>query len=182
MKPGDDEPRPPAWGFTRLFWPALILLLASFEAAGAGQGHDHGDHSPNQNHPAPSEFSAGRPGNPARVKRTIRVRALDTMRFEPSPIRVRRGENVRLRVTNAGRLPHEAVIGSPAEQEAHEAEMQGMQNPGAPREHHHPNAASLAPGATRDLVWQFEKPGGFEIGCHLPGHYRAGMVGRIIVR
>ena len=32
------------------------------------------------------------------------------------------------------------------------------------------------------MVWQFTKPGEFYYGCLVPGHFEAGMIGRIVVR
>jgi uncharacterized cupredoxin-like copper-binding protein len=161
------------------FLPALALFPLGFNAAPAtGHEHAHGAHA----HSHGGNFAAGRPGKANKAKRTIRIQALDTMRFEPSELNIRKGETVRLVFTNVGQLPHEAVIGSTAEQQAHEAEMAAMQDPAGTMEHHHANAVSLPPGKTRELVWQFGKPGRFEIGCHLPGHYGAGMMGRITVR
>jgi uncharacterized cupredoxin-like copper-binding protein len=31
------------------------------------------------------------------------------------------------------------------------------------------------------MVWQFSKAGEFHFGCLLPGHFEAGMVGKITV-
>ena len=32
------------------------------------------------------------------------------------------------------------------------------------------------------LIWIFDRAGEFSFACRIPGHYEAGMVGRIIVR
>jgi uncharacterized cupredoxin-like copper-binding protein len=39
----------------------------------------------------------------------------------------------------------------------------------------------VAPGKTGEIVWQFTKAGEFHFGCLVPGHFEAGMVGRIRV-
>lgn len=122
--------------------------------------------------------AAGRPGSAGRASRTIRVTALDTMRFDPQTIRVKAGETIRFVVTNKGKLPHEFVIGTPQEQKQHAEMMQKM--PGM--EHaDDENALTLAPGETKTLVWQFGQIDVAEIGCHEPGHYPAGMVAKVIV-
>ena len=41
--------------------------------------------------------------------------------------------------------------------------------------------SSSAPGKTEEIVWQFTQPGEFHYGCLIPGHFEAGMVGRIKV-
>jgi uncharacterized cupredoxin-like copper-binding protein len=167
----------------KLALAALAVVLASpGELAAAGHAHSHGSGAHAHRHAHGSAFAAGRPGKPEQARRTIRIEARDTMRFEPSTLNIKRGETVRLVFVNTGQLPHEAVIGSTAEQQAHEVEMQKMRDTGGTMQHHHPNAISLVPGGTGELVWRFGKPGRFEIGCHLPGHYAAGMVGKITVR
>jgi uncharacterized cupredoxin-like copper-binding protein len=99
------------------------------------------------------------------------VTGRDTMRFEPASITVNRGETVRFVVTNAGKIEHEFMIGDPQEQQAHDVMMQST--PGM--KHDEANTVSLAPGKTKSLVWTFTKEGRFEAGCHVPGHYPAGM-------
>ena len=59
------------------------------------------------------------------ISRTIAVTTTDTLRFNPDQINVRAGETVAFEITNAGALPHEFFIGTPAEQQAHEAEISG---------------------------------------------------------
>jgi len=49
-------------------------------------------------------------------------------------------------------------------------------------EHDDPNMLHVAPGKTGDMGWQFTKPGEFYYGCLEPGHYEAGMVGKILVK
>ena len=109
----------------------------------------------------------------------IHIRALDTLRFDPARVVVSRGETVKFVVTNVGKLAHEFVIGDAAEQAAHEKEMQAM--PGKSMKHD-VNGISLPPGQTRTLVWTFTRDGTVEYACHIPGHFAAGMVGKIIVK
>jgi len=110
------------------------------------------------------------------VTRTISVTATDTLRFTPDQINVRAGETVAFEITNLGALPHEFFIGTPAEQQAHEAEMtsgSAMMD--------EPNAANVPAGGTARLVYSFDQPGTLEYGCHVPGHYAAGMRGTITI-
>lgn len=116
-------------------------------------------------------------GDAKAVKRTIDLRMLDTMHFTPDVIKVRKGETVRLRVRNAGKLMHELVIGSKAVLDEHAKMMERF--PGM--EHDEPYMAHVAPGQTGEIIWQFNRAGSFEFACLVGGHYQAGMVGRIEV-
>ena len=48
-------------------------------------------------------------------------------------------------------------------------------------EHDEPCMAHVAPGKQGELVWQFTQPGEFYYGCLVPGHFEAGMVGKVRV-
>lgn len=160
------------------------------------RGMDHGSSMPDTDHGSMQEMqgmegmpnaepgahehghgasAAGRPGSEQRIDRTVDVTALDTMRFKPAALAVRSGETVRFVVTNAGKIRHELVIGTPEEQRAHEQMMRQMPN----MEHEDSNELTLAPGETKTLVWQFGGPGVVELACHVPGHYRAGMISTV---
>lgn len=137
-------------------------------------GMEHGTHAS----PHEDKFTFGRPGKAGQVQKTIHITALDSMRFRPSTVQVHPGETVRFIVTNAGKLRHEFVIGDRREQTEHEKEMRAM--PNMPM--HDPNGISLAPGQTKTLIWQFAgTPGVVEYACHEPGHFAAGMIGRVYV-
>ena len=49
-------------------------------------------------------------------------------------------------------------------------------------EHADPNMAHVSPGARGEIVWQFTQAGDFQFACLQPGHYEAGMVGKVIVK
>jgi uncharacterized cupredoxin-like copper-binding protein len=44
-----------------------------------------------------------------------------------------------------------------------------------------PNAVDVPAGGAARLVHTFDQPGTLEYGCHVPGHYAAGMLGTITV-
>ena len=113
-----------------------------------------------------------------KVRRTIEITMLDTMRFIPNEITVKQGEIVRLTVKNVGKVMHELVIGTQQELDTH-AEMMNK-HPGM--EHDEPYMAHVSPGKTADIIWNFNRAGQFDFACLLPGHYDAGMVGKITVR
>ena len=131
-------------------------------------GHDHG-----------TEISAaGQVGSLAKSSRTIKITALDTMRYDKKSIQAKPGETIRFVVTNAGKIKHEFTIGTREEQLEHAEMMASM--PGM--KHEDGNSVSLEPGETKELIWQFGNAGAVEIACHLPGHYEAGMKARVNVK
>ncbi len=114
--------------------------------------------------------------------RTVLVEAGDEMRFMPESLSVTAGETVAFVVTNTGEAVHELVIGDEATQQAHEAEMAEGAGHEDETDHNFANAVSVAPGETATLVYAFDEPGALLYGCHVPGHYAAGMKGMIEVR
>jgi uncharacterized cupredoxin-like copper-binding protein len=127
---------------------------------------------------APSAFAlAALAGLPVHAQRTIAIDMDDSMRYSPAEIHVKRGEAVRIVATNRGKLTHEIVIGTRAELEAHARHMREH-----PDMHHHDaNAMEVPAGETRELTRRFARAGDLLYGCLVPGHFEAGMVGRIVV-
>ncbi len=101
----------------------------------------------------------------------------DAMRFSPAEVRVKRGETIRFVVKNGGKVMHEMVIGNLAELKAHGEMMKKFPN----MEHDEPYMAHVAPGKVQEITWTFTKAGEFHFGCLVPGHFDAGMIGRIVV-
>jgi uncharacterized cupredoxin-like copper-binding protein len=102
----------------------------------------------------------------------------DTMRFSPMEISVKRGETVRLVAKNTGKVMHEMVLGTMQELKEHSELMR--KHPGM--EHDEPHMAHVKPGKSAPVVWEFTKAGEFYYGCLMPGHFEAGMVGKITVK
>ena len=48
--------------------------------------------------------------------------------------------------------------------------------------HDNPNAMRLQPGGSREIIWNFGASDLIEFACLVPGHYEAGMRGRVVVR
>jgi uncharacterized cupredoxin-like copper-binding protein len=159
---------------TLLTGAALALCAAAAQA--------HGD-AP---HGAARAFDAaqivdtpfGRAGDPAKVKRTVRIDMSDAMRFTPAHLTVKRGETVRLVATNRGQVLHELVLGTADELRKHAEMMKKFPD----MEHDEPHMAHVQPGRSGEIVWQFTRAGEFSFACLLPGHFEAGMVGRVTVR
>ncbi|MGY0194424.1 cupredoxin domain-containing protein [Leptothrix sp. BB-4] len=110
--------------------------------------------------------------------RTIEIRMSDRMRYSPDRIEVREGETVRLVHRNGGKLLHEFVLGTPEELAAHAELMKKFPT----MEHDEPYMAHVPAGRRAEITWTFNRSGEFEFACLLPGHYEAGMVGKVIVK
>ncbi len=155
-----------------------FLLAVSLGYLGAAFAHGEATHASKEARPSSVEQHAfGREGDPKKVARTVRVGMADTMRFTPSELTIKRGQTVKFVVRNNGKVKHELVIGTLEELKAH-AEMM-KKHPGM--EHDEPHMAHVAPGKSETLLWQFTKAGTFYFGCLEPGHFEAGMVGKLEV-
>jgi len=153
----------------------ILLALCSIALAlGSAQVGAHGD---DPHHPGHSD-TFGKPGDAAKVSRTIAVDMSDTMRFTPANVAVKKGETIRFAVKNSGQLKHEMVLGTAKELRGHAELMKRFPE----MEHADPNQVSLGPGKTGELLWQFTKTGTFDFACLQPGHFDAGMRGKIVVR
>ena len=155
---------------------ALAMLPAAWAAESrhhhdGGTGHEHHDMSARESH-------AGKAGNPGSIDVTVNVTSLDAMRYEPATFTFKRGQTVKFVVTNKGQLAHEFGIGTLSEQEEHAQMMKSMPD----MKHDDPNVITIEAGQTNSLVWQFTNAGSFVIGCHVPGHYQAGMKAIVTVR
>jgi uncharacterized cupredoxin-like copper-binding protein len=116
-------------------------------------------------------------GDAKAARRSIAVGMADTMRFTPDRIEVQQGETVRFVVRNQGKVMHEFVIGTKAENAKHAELMVKFPT----MEHDEPYMAHVPPGKTGEIVWTFNRAGEFEFACLIAGHYQAGMVGTIRV-
>lgn len=152
-----------------------LVLLAGLITTGPAV-LAHGDAQPAA--PAKKEQQPwGIAGNADAAKRTIEIKMADNMRFVPDRIEVRQGDTVRFVHRNNGQLMHEFVLGTKDELDEHAALMKKFPN----MEHDEPYMAHVSPGETGQIVWTFNRPGEFHFACLLPGHYEAGMVGKIRV-
>lgn len=154
-----------------------VLTMAATTGPAWGHGSAHDENAENKSARAAEETEFGRPGDPRKATRTIRINGTDDMRYTPDEIHVNQGETVRFLVTNTGKLMHEIVIGTMPQLLKHYEWMKKF--PGM--EHGDPYMAHLKPGASGEIVWQFTKAGDFHFACLIPGHLEAGMKGRITV-
>jgi uncharacterized cupredoxin-like copper-binding protein len=153
--------------------------------------------------PSHSKSEIGQPADAKKADRTIEIRMGDIF-LEPKTIDIKAGETVRFVLKNEGSLLHEFNLGMAAAHAVHQKEMALMFQNGslyptgakdmsnmdhamsgmkmAGMKHDDPNSVLIEPGATEELVWTFTRTTGLEFGCNIPGHYQAGMVGKVNVR
>ena len=122
-------------------------------------------------------YSAGEPGNAKKPSRTIEV-TMSEMEFTPSRIEVKRGEQIKFVIRNAGTEDHEFLLATTEDNLKHAEVMK--KNP--KMEHDDPNGVRLAPKKTAEILWKFTKAGTFEYSCLIPDHRDYGMTGRITVK
>lgn len=160
---------------------ATSSALAALALATGAFAHGNEEHAANvRKYDAAKveETEFGREGDPAKATRTIRLDMSDAMRFTPADLTVRRGETVRLVAVNKGQVLHEMVLGTADELKKHAEMMKKF--PGM--EHDEPHMAHVKPGKSGEIVWQFTQAGVFQFACLIPGHFEAGMVGKVTVK
>ena len=149
-------------------------------------------------------YDFGQPAAAAEATRSVEV-VMGDMSFTPKAIEIKAGETVRFVLVNKGQLLHEFNLGDAAMHAKHQQEMlqmqqSGMLTPTGVKEmdhgsmagmdhgsmahgmkHDDPNSVLVAPGKTAELTWTFSKATNLEFACNIPGHYQAGMVGKLTV-
>ena len=146
-----------------------ILALAVFVPATLPTfGHEGRHHD---------SYAAGEPGDPSKPSRTIEIEMTE-MKFSPSQIEVKRGEQIRFVIRNEGTEDHEFLLATPKENLAHAEVMKKHPH----MEHDDPNGVRLSPYKSAELVWKFTKAGTFEYACLIPKHRDYGMLGHVVVK
>jgi uncharacterized cupredoxin-like copper-binding protein len=155
------------------------VLSGALAAPALASGYHRGLHDGPVLHA--DSIPIGYPGEPVLIDRTIRVSMLDAsdqaMAFDLESIEIVKGETIRFVVMNEGSEPHEFVMASREEIATHRAQMRDADE----MLHETGYATRVAPGSARTLVWKFANEGDFEFACLIPGHYEAGMHGRLTV-
>lgn len=101
----------------------------------------------------------------------VEVKLTDALRIEPATMTVPAGEPVTFVVTNTGAINHEFFVGDEDEQAEHGLRVVSSND--LPEDT--PTGIGVAPGQTRELTMTFDAAGSLIGGCHLAGHYLAGM-------
>jgi uncharacterized cupredoxin-like copper-binding protein len=155
-----------------------IVALAVLAALSLGtHAHEGATHASKSGAVRKEQTDWGIAGDAKAAKRTIQVVMSDDMRFTPNLIEVKKGETVRIVVSNRGQMLHEFVLGSKKELEEHAALMFKFPN----MEHDEPYMVHVPPGRSGEMIWTFNRAGEFDFACLVAGHYQAGMVGKVKV-
>jgi uncharacterized cupredoxin-like copper-binding protein len=109
----------------------------------------------------------------------IEVNLTDGLKIEPAAMTVPAGVPVTFVVTNSGTILHEFVLGDEAEQTLHEAEMAAAGGMSMPKDEE--MAVGVEPGRTKELTVTFDEAGTVLAGCHVVGHYAAGMKAAVTI-
>ncbi|MFU2328588.1 plastocyanin/azurin family copper-binding protein [Pseudomonas sp. NFX98] len=153
-------------------------------------------------------YDFGQPAPASKASRSVEV-VMGDMTFTPKAIDIKAGETVRFVLVNKGQLLHEFNLGDAAMHAKHQQEMLQMQQSGmltptgvkemdhgsmagmdhgamghdmkSGMKHDDPNSVLVEPGKTAELTWTFSKATNLEFACNIPGHYQAGMVGKLTV-
>jgi uncharacterized cupredoxin-like copper-binding protein len=144
---------------------ALIGLLTGPTLAFSHDKHAH------------ETYSAGEPGDPKKPSRTVEV-DMSEMKYTPSRIEVKQGEQIRFVIRNVGEEEHEFMLATTEENLKHAEDMSKQPH----MEHDDPNEVRLKPKQSAELVWKFTKAGTFEYSCLIPGHRENGMIGQVVVK
>ncbi|MBM3949977.1 MAG: copper-binding protein [Rhodospirillales bacterium] len=161
----------------------LITLGAGAALAGPAQKHPFGEVA-----------------KATSTTRTVTIIMKDNL-YEPETVAVKAGETVRFVIVNKGDLLHEFALGQPNDHAKHQDMMKMMMDHGMitatginkdmmKMDHakmgmaahdHGPETGSVLvePGKQAELVWKFSKAIELEFACTIPGHYEAGMVGKL---
>jgi uncharacterized cupredoxin-like copper-binding protein len=145
-----------------------LALIALSTAAAPARSHEHHVHD---------SYSAGEPGDATKPSRTIEIE-MSEMSYEPIRIEVKRGEQIRFVLRNAGTEDHEFLLATTKENLRHAEVMKKHPH----MEHDDPNGVRVGPKKSAEIVWKFSKAGTFEYSCLIPDHREYGMVGHVTVK
>ncbi|MDQ3553964.1 MAG: plastocyanin/azurin family copper-binding protein [Chloroflexota bacterium] len=179
-------PGTPGWVKAIGIATIIVVALAIVVMVIGGGEHGPGRHASSAGAAGQTEASGasstacavGEQAEADEATRSVAVRTLDSMAFEPSRVDVSAGETVTSVVTNPGQAIHEFTLGEAAMQQEHTDAMAHMP---AGLVRGLPNSITLRPGETNQLTWRFDRTGTLGYACHEPGHYEAGMRAGITV-
>ena len=146
---------------------------------------------------ASSTKMIGEEGKLSEVNRIIEIKMYDNY-YEPSEIKVKKGETIKFIVYNYGELVHEFNIATKEMHIKHQPEMmkmvenqilladkidkkkmKEMAKKDHSMAHSHSNSVLLEPNQSAELIWKFSTDTNLEAACNVPGHYESGMVANI---
>ena len=146
---------------------------------------------------ASSTKMIGEEGKLSEVNRIIEIKMYDNY-YEPSEIKVKKGETVKFIVYNYGELVHEFNIATKEMHIKHQPEMmkmvenqilladkidkkkmKEMAKKDHSMAHSHSNSVLLEAKKIGEIIWKFNVDANLEAACNVPGHYESGMVANI---
>ena len=146
---------------------------------------------------ASSTKMIGEEGKLSEVNRIIEIKMYDNY-YEPSEIKVKKGETIKFIVYNYGELVHEFNIATKEMHIKHQPEMmkmvenqilladkidkkkmKEMAKKDHSMAHYHSNSVLLESNQSAELIWKFSADTNLEAACNVPGHYQAGMIVKI---
>jgi len=154
---------------------SILFTLSSAPVLATGT-HEH-KHAGEMMEFDPVENEFGSYQNGMDVTKTIEIEMNDEMEFTPDVIKVNKGDVIKFTHRNTGKLVHEFVLGTAVSLDEHAEMMKKF--PGM--EHSEPYMTHVAPGESGEVIWKFSQEGEFSFGCLIPGHYDAGMKGKVMV-
>ena len=139
----------------------------------------------------------GEKGKLSEVDRTIEIKMYDNY-YEPSEIKIKKGETIKFIIHNYGELVHEFNIATKEMHIKHQSEMmkmveheillpnkidkkkmKEMAKKDHSMAHSHSNSVLLEPKQSAELIWKFSTNANLEAACNVPGHYEDGMIAKI---
>lgn len=128
--------------------------------------HEHADY-----------LGFGRPGQEADVDRTVTLSAGDDMSYSMPSLSLAQGDTVRFVFTNTGTGTHEFFVADEDAQRQIDAGRASNPDQALDR----PYGVRVRAGQSKTVVWRFERPGSFQLACHMPGSIKTSMTGKIDV-
>ncbi len=124
--------------------------------------------------------AANGPGKASGDEVAVKITGL---RFSPDELTVRKDQRVTFTVSNPTEVEHEFAVGDADAQRGHAQTMAGGHGDmgGMNMRDGDVEAVSLMPGDTKTMTYTFDKAGEVVFGCHVAGHYEAGMKGTVHV-
>ena len=139
----------------------------------------------------------GEKGKLSEVNRVIEIKMYDNF-YEPSEIKIKKGETIKFKVYNFGEFVHEFNIATKKMHLKHQPEMmklveneilladkidkkkmKEMAKKDHSMSHSHANSVLLEPNEEGEIIWKFNTEAKLEAACNIPGHYETGMIAQI---
>lgn len=152
----------------------FAAFAATAALSGASAWAHPGGHGPDTRKAhAATEKEYGRPGDATRAARTVHLELGERMQLTPSQWQVKQGETVKFVARNSAKTPQRLAVATLKEFQEQSAMLKKFPEMRIAAA----NQVEVPAGETRELVWQFTRPGEFSLGS--PEHPE--RVGKISV-